>query len=89
MGANVSSIDCTKYQGWQEFTNENFFVQPIAVNLYARFSGSGLYTPSVNFSLSYNQISGILSIGGTSVGTNISNPDLGAGFTYRVYLITY
>ena len=81
-----NTINCTGYPGWQTFNKDNFYVQPLTVNVYSR--GDTNHSKSVNFGLSYNNSNGTLSINGHTCTASASNPDCGSWITYEVYLLT-
>lgn len=94
IGSNNTSIDCKKYEGWADFTLDNFFI--VAARVRAGVSWSLRYG-NINISaipsLTYNKSTGILSISNTSANESHtydeqSRISLSTSLDYDIYLIT-
>ena len=69
--SNSATYNLTGYEGWQNFTNDNFSTVTVGINVAAGpWDTITLYNQS--YSLSYNQSNGILTVRSPRVGREIS-----------------
>ena len=69
--SNTATYNLTGYQGWQNFTNDNFSTVTVGINVAAGpWDTITLYNQS--YSLSYNQSNGILTVRSPRAGREIS-----------------
>lgn len=93
LGKTGQNYDLTSYNGWQDFTNDNFYFRVVSISMHA--SNNVIPNNNVNNgaisgpSFSYNNKTGILTVGGASGSGSNDGGKLGWSISadISVYLV--